>query len=284
MLPSRRPLLRSVACMAGAALCIGVITGAQLADKEPPAVRREPPPLTANQKILKFLAQSFETKTFDAPAGQTLKDFIAAAYDAATKKGMDVPILIDFEAFKNENPDVYKDPPDLNDIKVTIPQLPRELPLGVILQIALSKIPTNNATFYVHQGFVDVTTVNKAAPGALMQAGVSAVFVQRPLAEAVQQLADSTGVTIVVDPRMGKADTPVTATFNNGIPLKTALALLANMAGHEVVEVPGALYVTTIENARAFRMAQKARQQEAVWRMQNNILEPNLVPPKGDVP
>jgi hypothetical protein len=283
MLPSRRSLLRNVACVAGAVLCIGVISGAQSADKESPAVRREPLPLTANQKLLKFLEQPFETKIFEAPAGHSLKEFIGQLYDAASKRGIDAPVLIDFEAFKNDNPDVYKEPGDLYDIRVTIPQVPRELPLGVILQIAISKIPTNNAAFYVHQGYVDVTTVTRAAPAALMQAGVSAVFVQRPLASAVQQLADSTGVTIIVDPRMGKADTPVTATFNNGVPLKTALALLANMAGHEVIEVPGALYLTTVENARAFRMEHKARQQEENWRRKNNLPEANPpVQPKSD--
>src|SRR5579871_5223739 len=177
MLPSRKPLLRCVVFVAGAVFSPAVIGGAQSPEKETPAPRQEPPSLTANQKLLKFLEQPVQCRTFEAPLGQSLKDFIGKLCDTAEKKGIDLPILIDFEAFKNDNPDVYKEPGDLYDIKVTIPLVPRELPLGVILQIALSKIPTNNATYYVHQGFVDVTTISRAAPAALMQKGVSAVFV-----------------------------------------------------------------------------------------------------------
>jgi hypothetical protein len=284
MLPSRRPLLRYVPSVAGALLCFAVVGGAQVAEKEPAALRKDPPPLTANQKVLRLLEQPLETKGFEAPAGMSLKDFIGSVEEVLSKRGFNAPILIDFNAFKEEDPDTYKEQSDLYDVNVRIPVVPKERALGDVVRIAVSQIPTNNATFIVRNGIIEVTTLAKAAPSALMQAGVNAVFVQRPFASVVQQLADSTGVTIVVDQRTGKADTPVTATFNNGVPLKTALKLLADMAGHEVVEVPGAFYLTTVENARAFRAEQKARQREETWRKQNNIPEPNPpVQPKSDV-
>jgi hypothetical protein len=262
MIANHPTLLRCISCLVAGVLCIGVLSQAQVVDKDQTPARKEPSPLTANQKVLKLLEQPFETKIFESPAGMTLKDFIGKVSDATSRTGIGASILVDFDAFKEENPDVFKDPPDLYDIKITIPQVPKELPLGEILRIALARIPTNNAEFVVRNGIVEVTTVERADPSSLMKVLVRAVFVQRPLASAVQQLADSTGMTIIIDPCMGKADTPVTASFNSRVPLKTALTLLANMAGCEIVEMPGAVYITTGENARALRRRLRAHEPE----------------------
>jgi hypothetical protein len=110
------------------------------------------------QRIWKLLDIPMDTKTFDAPAGMSLKDFIGLIYDKFSQQNIEVPILVDFEAFKDANPDVYKEPGDLYDIKVAIPQIPKKLALGTILRIALGKIPTNNATFLIRRNYIEITT------------------------------------------------------------------------------------------------------------------------------
>jgi type II secretory pathway component GspD/PulD (secretin) len=111
-----------------------------------------------------------------------------------------------------------------------------------MIRHAILQLPTKNATIILRNGIVQVTTLSRAAPDGLMQTEVIAVFDQRPLASALRELSESTGVTIVVDPRTAKAETPVTATFANGVPLKTALRLMADMTDQTVVEMEGAIY------------------------------------------
>jgi hypothetical protein len=111
-------------------------------------------------RIYKMLDQPIETKDFQAP-NMTLKEFLGLLDDKLTSKGMEVPILIDFEAFKEATPDAYKEESDLYDVKVKIPAVPKRLALAVVLRIALSKLPTNDATYLIRRNFIEVTTVTR---------------------------------------------------------------------------------------------------------------------------
>jgi hypothetical protein len=73
------------------------------------------------------------------------------------------------------------------------------------------------------------------------------------LAEALQQLATTTGYSIVVDGRAAdKGKTPVSATLTN-VPVDTAVRVLADMADLKPVQVDNVFYVTTPENAARFQ-------------------------------
>ena len=109
-----------------------------------------------------------------------------------------------------------------------------------------------------------------------MQTEVSVVFDQRPLASAVEELCYLTGLTIVLDPRTGKGDRPVTATFNNGVPVSTILEVLADMTDLKLVEMRGALYLTSAENAARIRRERKALYRDERWRKHNQIPDINL--------
>jgi len=283
MMRSRIPLFRSAICVTGALLGVAVISGAQDTEKNMPPVAKEVArPMASKQTLLKLLAEPIETKSFDAAGPMMFKEFLGLVQHRMEMKGMELPILVDFEAFKEETPDAFKEEADLYDeVKVKIPLQPRRLALGTLLRIAISKIPTNNAALVVRKGMVEVTTVSRAAPCALMETGVNAVFDRRGLMSAIEELAEMTGATIVVDQRIGnKGDTLVTANFVNGVPLKTALGLLADMTSLKIVEMEGALYLTTAENAEALRKERKSRQEEELWRNSKGIPEANPPAPR----
>src|SRR5205823_5353909 len=122
---------------------------------------------------------------------------------------------IDTEAFRDQLPEGT----DLYDTPVKFPPFPRKMTLGRALDLVLEKIPSGNATYLVRQEYIEITTLRHAVPQAQR---VNARFVNRPLAEALGQLARQTGVNIILDSRAAKkAQTPVTATF----PPKTNLML-----------------------------------------------------------
>ncbi len=90
---------------------------------------------------------------------------------------------------------------------------------------------------------------------------VHAVFDHRPLNEALKELSDLSGVSVLLDSRRAgdQAKAAVTATLLNA-PIDTAVKVLANQAELDAVLLDNVLYVTTAENAVALR---PARQQMA---------------------
>jgi hypothetical protein len=246
MSQSRALLFRSTLCAVGTLLCLDLIANGQEVNKNI-AGAASGLTQTSPAKLINLIP--IDTAPFQEP-NLSLKGFLSRLDDVLRKQGKNVPVHVDFQAFKDANPDVYKELSDLYDIKVQIPAVPRRLTLGEIIKAAISHIPTNNGAHFVRKRQVWITTLALATPEALMQASVTAQFDQCPLTTAVREFSEMSGVTIVLDPRIGKAETPVTATFDNRVPLRTALALLADMTGQKVFEMNGALYLTTPENAK----------------------------------
>src|SRR5262249_41386313 len=112
----------------------------------------------AAQRIQKLLEESIDMKDFQAP--MSLKEALGLIQDKlnARYKEEDVlPILIDAEAFKDDNqeaPDVYETP-------VKFPPFPRKMSIATALRIALSKVATGNATYMIRGNFIEVTTVER---------------------------------------------------------------------------------------------------------------------------
>jgi hypothetical protein len=87
---------------------------------------------------------------------------------------------------------------------------------------------------------------------------VDAEFRNQELSAALQELADESGTNIVLDARSAeKVKTPITAVFN-GVPIDTAVELIANMAGLKSVVLDRAIYVTTPENAKRLEVEYRA--------------------------
>jgi hypothetical protein len=161
-----------------------------------------------------------------------------------------VSFEINEQAFKDEMIDDVSAKP----LGREIPKM-TGVPAEKVLRRLLARIPTSSGTtFVVRGGVVAITTRKEASPFTWEEAPeVSFAFDKRPLQDALRELADATGVNIVVDARAGdKGQSPITATVR-AVGVDTAVQLLANMADLTTMPVENVLYVTTRENAKAFR-------------------------------
>jgi hypothetical protein len=88
---------------------------------------------------------------------------------------------------------------------------------------------------------------------------------QRPLDDALRELADATGFSVVLDARHAgeHAKAPLTAGLYN-VPLDTAARLLADQAGLQAVLLDNVLHVTTRERARTLQAEHEKANQNGV--------------------
>jgi hypothetical protein len=144
----------------------------------------------------------------------------------------------------------------------------------VVLQKILSRVPApteaGRAMFLLRKDHIEITT------GAAIRAElgrpeneplpplVHANFEKRPLEDAIKQLGDQVGYSVVLDGKVGdKATMAVTVKLKNA-PLDSAVRLLADSADLDMVQVDNLLYVTTRENAlRIEATQQKLRRMRA---------------------
>jgi hypothetical protein len=179
-----------------------------------------------------------------------------------------VTIRIDLEALRRYR---VEQPFQLYDQPVRLPVV-RGLTLGEVLHDVLAQVRLDGGgpvTFLVKGSQIVIvppymvpftrTVGGKLGEQPLLnpdvieeqiQGDVVAVEYQGiPLADALRELADSTGTNIVLDPRhkeLGK--TPVTATMQN-VRLYTALKVLADMAELQPVVIGNVYYLTSPANA-----------------------------------
>jgi hypothetical protein len=149
--------------------------------------------------------------------------------------------------------------------------------LKTVLSRILDRVATGTRpTFAVRGGTVEITTRRYASPAhwhriaaadeadftPVQPPEVSIAFDKRELQDALQEVADATGVNVVLDARAKeKAKAAITATVNDGA-VDTVVQLLADMADLQAVTVNEIIYVTTKENAKALR-EEKARMMKA---------------------
>ncbi len=192
----------------------------------------------------RLLFEMVETKPFVNQ--MTLKDAISSLSEQFAKRGHELTIWLDAAAFKEDSPDAA----DPLETPVYLPAIPRKMPLATALRQLLSKIPSNNASYLLREGAFVITTNSRAAPAVLLRSAVTARFDKTPLEDALEELSNHTGATILLDPRVGdKARTPVTATLKNTLTLEAAVRLLAEMAELRAVVDNDVLFVTTAARA-----------------------------------
>jgi hypothetical protein len=192
------------------------------------------------RELFRWLEEPLDVAPYQS--AMSLKEALDRFTKAFAAKGKALPLLVDSDAFKEANPDAE----DLYDTPVKFPPVPRRMKFETALRFTLSRIGTGNGTFLVRRGCIEITTLERGGPAQLLEERVTAAFHKRPLAEALEELADLTGATIILDPRVGeKAETPITARFRNTISLEGAVRLLAEMAGLQArVGEESVLFVT----------------------------------------
>jgi hypothetical protein len=225
-------LLLTIPCPGQAPAKVGKEkNGAAKGEKKDPTTR----------ELLQWMEEPLDVTPYQSAT--TFKEVLERFTRAFAAKGKDLPLFVDVAAFRDANPDAA----DIYDTRVKFPPRPRRMKFETALRFAVSRLPTNNGTFVVRRGCVEVTTLDSASPARLLAERVTAAFTKRPLAEALEELSDLTGATIILDPRVGeKAQTPVTARFRNTISLEGAVRLLAEMSGLQVrVEEENVLFITS---------------------------------------
>ena len=137
------------------------------------------------------------------------------------------------------------------------------MPVADVLRFWLSQIPTKNAVFVIRRDYVEITTRASQDPARLLEKRVTASFDKQPLETALDELADRTGATIVVDTRVGdKAQKPVSAAFRSTISVKAAVKMLAEMVDLDSVLIDNALFVTTPQHAERLRKQTPPKQKD----------------------
>jgi RNA polymerase sigma factor (sigma-70 family) len=207
------------------------------------------------QPLLNLLDLQIDMKNLIAGSPMALREALSYIVEAVKiDVGKELPILIDTEQFKAENPDAFTDANVLYDTKVAFPPFPTRMKVGTALKFIISKIETKNATYAVLPDRILVTTYLKNSPVNKLSEKVRGVFEKRPLAYVLRQLSEMVGTTIVIDNRAGeKAKTEVSATFLDDTDLAGALRVLTEMADLKVLMLDGTIYVTTPAHADVLR-------------------------------
>jgi RNA polymerase sigma factor (sigma-70 family) len=225
--------------------------------KEPEDKGKEPEPTAvpnsttiamekaASREMIANLREQIDMKDFQNP--MTLQEVAGMVYDKFAFKGKELPILINWSAFKEENEKAE----DVNQARIKFPPFPRVMSTATVLEIAISQIPDGKAALLIRQSYVEITTQKRASLPYLLKERVFVGFENQALVDAVQHLAYTTGISIALDPRVEeKAKTRINATFHGDVTLAGALRILADMAELKMVDLKSGLYITTPANAK----------------------------------
>jgi hypothetical protein len=220
-----------------------------------------PPPVTT------MLEMTIDMKDFQIE--MSLKEFLGLVYEKLNATGMELPIVVDRAAFTAQDPNA----PDVYETRIKFQQLPRKMTISDALRIALKEVHGGHATFVVKRDGIEVTTAKAASLENTLQKRIAAGYKNRRLSEVLQDLADLTGATILIDKRAAAdANRPITVTFRGDASLAGALRVLTEMVDLKIVVLEGILYVTTPAHADVLRKEKLQRQnhQDPLW--------PNLPP------
>jgi hypothetical protein len=164
-------------------------------------------------------------------------------------------ILLDAEAFKRELEVQEADNQPVKLAKMVDVRL--ENGLDRLLQ-------TVDADFFVQSDGVINVVPRKSVVKHILAQKVSVSYEKKPVNEALRQLADTMGLSIVVDEKRAgdKAKTSVTVDLRN-VSLEAAILMLADLAELKPVTIDRAVYVTTVDNAKTLNAELLKKKKEA---------------------
>jgi RNA polymerase sigma factor (sigma-70 family) len=144
------------------------------------------------------------------------------------------------------------------------------VPRRALVELLISKIESKSddgqAVCVVRPDCVEITTrrayLDEFYPGRKdfnLPPLVYALFDKVPLPDALARLGDTTGCNVILAGYLGKeTETKVTADLK-GVPLDTAVVLLADMADLKLVRLGNVYYVTSRERGRLLETEEKER-------------------------
>jgi hypothetical protein len=143
------------------------------------------------------------------------------------------------------------------------PMAPAVAPLATILNRILDRIPAKSgAVFLIRKGYVEITTGQAARadinlrPEEQLLPLVYEHFEETPLLDALKALADHADVNVVVQPSAAQEilarDVKINAPLHN-VPAETAVRVLAQMGGLDMIRLGNVLYVLPKAEAEKVR-------------------------------
>ena len=220
-----------------------------------PALGQESARVTT-QSLHQALAMEIETKDFQTP--MTLRDAVQLFYEKFGAQGKDVPVIVDMGSFRQDHPDLA----DLWQAQVSLHNTPKRLQFSRALQQVVDQLPAP-ASILVRNGAIEIVSRESTTLPVMLFQKVLTRFDRTPLSDAVRQLSETSGVSVIVDPRVDKKkDAAITAEFRGDITLESALRLVANMADLKIVLMDRGVFVTTPENAATLERELEKRRRD----------------------
>jgi len=222
------------------------LAGSVQAQASKPGKPVTPPAPTETTELIRTLQERIESKNLIDPI--PLNQAMQFLHEQLAAKGKELPILINTAAFRMEGM------PDVANTEVALSAIPKQHTVQAILDQTHARV---EATYLLRQGRIEIVPISHATIEHLLTQPILARYEQRPLQEVLQDLADLTGATIVLDARGGEsAKEPITATLRNSATLEDALRMSVEAAGLKFVVLRSSIYVTTPANARAIQQEQ----------------------------
>jgi hypothetical protein len=218
-------------------MALGLLFGVNL---EASAQKNSSPRVRETVALIRLLDEPIQLK--DLKEGPSFSSLV----EWAQARGKELPIFVDVKAFQEESSQAL--------IRGEVPPpkllgLPQRMRVGDLLQLMVAQFE-EESTLLIRKNRVEITTKKAASRDNLLKQTFVAWFDQHPLELVLEDLADITGVSVIVDARAKeKIRTPVTAGFRNDVPLRDALRMVTESAELKLVILPGGLFVTTPAHA-----------------------------------
>jgi len=138
--------------------------------------------------------------------------FVLSYIDGAlADRKQSLQIVVDQASFREAN---QGDPLEILETVITFSPFLKTATVQEMLEYSLKQVPTGNATYLVKNGNIEILTHDAANINVLLDQGIAIQFRELPLKLAIDDLADRTGFTVMIDPRC-------VAVLNNSVSLQS---------------------------------------------------------------
>jgi hypothetical protein len=221
------------------------------------ALKDAPDPLNAedNLVLMRMLQQPIDTKGLQ----EKVKLKMVLEYFSDMFQGR-LPIIVNQSAFATEADSFEL---DVYESDVSLPPIPRRMSAETALNLILAQVERDQyrAVFRIRRGYVEIVPANFITAKRLLIERVSARVQERPVEYALRDLSEQTGLTINLDPAIGKkAATLINVHFRN-IALEDALVTVTEMAELKYVVLRDSVYVTLPSKVEAIEKEEKKREE-----------------------
>jgi len=206
---------------------------------------------TTSRGMTKSLQTRLDLKDFLYP--MSFQETVGLLREKLTAQRVDMPMLVDVVAFKEDCgiADIYDQPIHFPYTRLST--------AAHLLQMALVQAADGRGALVVRKGAVVITTTKRASIRYLLGQKITWACEKLAFAEAIDEISDISGVSVVLDPRIAtdKLKMPITLSFRSDVTPDAALRRVAEMADLKLAVLGSAVYLTTAANAE--RLQQEER-------------------------